>query len=60
MLDSALLDRLIKAYDVRGVVPDDLSPEIARLVGAAFVRVVGAAIADGGPGAPPPAKPFDE
>jgi phosphomannomutase len=31
-------------------VPDDLTPEIARLVGAAFVRVVGAAKADGGPG----------
>ncbi len=51
MLDPALLDRLIKAYDVRGVVPDDLGPDIARLVGAAFVRVVGAARAEGGPGA---------
>ena len=51
MLTASHLDRLIKAYDVRGVVPDDLSPEIARLVGAAFVRVVGASVADGGPGA---------
>ncbi len=51
MLDDALLDRLIKAYDVRGVVPDDLTPEIARLVGAAFVRVLGVAASDGGPGA---------
>ncbi len=51
MLDDALLDRLIKAYDVRGVVPDDLTPEIARLVGAAFVRVLGVAVSDGGPGA---------
>ena len=50
MLDADLLDRLIKAYDVRGVVPDDLSPEIARLVGAAFVRVVGASTEAGGPG----------
>ena len=50
MLDAALLDRLIKAYDVRGVVPDDLSPEVARLVGAAFAHVVRAATADGGPG----------
>ena len=50
MVDAALLDRLIKAYDVRGVVPDDLSPEIARLVGAAFVGVVGARTSDGGPG----------
>jgi phosphomannomutase len=50
VLDAALLDRLIKAYDVRGVVPDDLSPEVARLVGAAFAHVVGASTADGGPG----------
>jgi phosphomannomutase len=50
VLDAALLDRLIKAYDVRGVVPDDLSPEIARLVGAAFVHVVGASTVEGGPG----------
>ena len=50
MVDAALLDRLIKAYDVRGVVPDDLSPEIARLVGAAFVGVVAARTSDGGPG----------
>jgi phosphomannomutase len=50
VLDAALLDRLIKAYDVRGVVPDDLSPEVARLVGAAFARVVGASRADGGAG----------
>jgi len=50
VLDHALLDRLIKAYDVRGIVPDDLDTDIARLVGAAFVRVVGASRADGGPG----------
>jgi phosphomannomutase len=48
---SDQLDRLIKAYDVRGVFPDDLNAEVARLVGAAFVRVVGAAESDGGPGA---------
>jgi phosphomannomutase len=50
VLDDAVLDRLIKAYDVRGVVPDDLGPEIARLVGAAFARVVGASRSAGGPG----------
>jgi len=50
VLDPALLDRLIKAYDVRGIVPDDLDADIARLVGAAFVRVVGASRVDGGPG----------
>ena len=30
------LDRIFKAYDVRGVVPDDLDAEIARRIGAAF------------------------
>jgi phosphomannomutase len=45
------LDRVIKAYDVRGVVPDDLDADLARAVGAAFVRVVEAARHDGGPGA---------
>ena len=51
MITSDRLDRLIKAYDVRGVFPDDLDVEVAQLVGAAFVTVVGAAKADGGPGA---------
>ena len=51
MRAAAPLDRRIKAYDGRGVVPDDLTPETARLVGAAFVRVLGIATADGGPGA---------
>jgi phosphomannomutase len=32
------LDRIFKAYDVRGVVPDELDPELARLIGAAFAR----------------------
>jgi phosphomannomutase len=30
------LDRIFKAYDVRGVVPDDLDAELARRIGAAF------------------------
>ncbi|MFC8800910.1 phosphomannomutase/phosphoglucomutase [Promicromonospora sp. NPDC057138] len=34
------LSSLVKAYDVRGVVPDQLSPEVARALGAAFARVV--------------------
>jgi phosphomannomutase len=33
------LDRVIKAYDVRGVVPTDLDADLARTVGAAFVQV---------------------
>jgi phosphomannomutase len=32
---------IVKAYDVRGVVPDQLDPEIARLFGAAFADLVG-------------------
>lgn len=34
------LDRVVKAYDVRGVVPDELGPEVTRALGAAFVEVV--------------------
>ncbi|MFF0573784.1 phosphomannomutase/phosphoglucomutase [Streptosporangium saharense] len=36
------LARIFKAYDVRGVVPDELDEETARAVGAAFVEVTGA------------------
>ncbi|MBE7187128.1 phosphomannomutase/phosphoglucomutase [Jatrophihabitans endophyticus] len=36
------LSALIKAYDVRGVVPGQLDESIARAIGAAFVDVVGA------------------
>ncbi|WP_036960804.1 phosphomannomutase/phosphoglucomutase [Promicromonospora kroppenstedtii] len=34
------LSKIIKAYDVRGLVPEELSPEVARAVGTAFARVV--------------------
>lgn len=34
------LASIIKAYDVRGIVPDQLSPQVARAIGAAFARVV--------------------
>ncbi|MGZ4650440.1 MAG: phosphomannomutase/phosphoglucomutase [Kineosporiaceae bacterium] len=37
------LSSIVKAYDVRGVVPDQLDEDVARAVGAAFVRVTGAA-----------------
>src|SRR5215471_6295673 len=30
------LDRIFKAYDVRGVVPDELDAELAERIGAAF------------------------
>ena len=45
------LAAIIKAYDVRGVYPDQLDAELAERVGAAFARVVGASRAAGGPGA---------
>ncbi len=34
------LTQLIKAYDVRGTVPDQFNPQVARAIGAAFARVV--------------------
>ena len=36
------LSAVVKAYDVRGVVPDQLDEPIARALGAAFVDVTGA------------------
>ena len=33
---------IFKAYDIRGVVPDDLDERTAEAVGAAFVRLTGA------------------
>src|SRR6202000_1929329 len=33
---------IFKAYDVRGVVPDELDEGVAKAVGAAFVRLTGA------------------
>jgi phosphomannomutase len=36
------LSSIVKAYDVRGVVPDELDADVARAIGAAFVRVTGA------------------
>ncbi|MFD7446630.1 phosphomannomutase/phosphoglucomutase [Streptomyces sp. NPDC059909] len=39
---SVDLSGLVKAYDVRGTVPDQLNEDLARLFGAAFVEVTGA------------------
>ena len=36
------LNEIFKAYDVRGVVPDELDESVAEAVGAAFVRLTGA------------------
>ena len=36
------LEKIFMAYDVRGVVPDQLDEGVAEAVGAAFVTVTGA------------------
>jgi len=36
------LASIVKAYDIRGVVPDQLDEDVAEAVGAAFARVTGA------------------
>ena len=36
------LNKIFKAYDVRGVVPDELDVAVAEATGAAFVRLTGA------------------
>ena len=41
---------LVKAYDVRGVVPDQLDEVVARALGAAFAHVAGVDDADAEPG----------
>jgi len=40
-VSAADLDRIFKAYDVRGVVPDDLDDHLARRIGAAFAEWTG-------------------
>jgi len=35
---AADLASIVKAYDIRGVVPDQLDESVARTIGAAFVR----------------------
>ncbi|MFI2429630.1 phosphomannomutase/phosphoglucomutase [Streptomyces sp. NPDC018955] len=39
---AADLSQIVKAYDVRGIVPDQWDESLAELFGAAFVRVTGA------------------
>jgi phosphomannomutase len=38
----ASLDTIFKAYDIRGVVPDELDADTARLIGASFASFAGA------------------
>ena len=42
VLDAATLDRVFKAYDVRGTVPDQIDPGLARATGGALVDLTGA------------------
>ena len=44
------LSALIKAYDIRGVVPDQWGPDLSRELGTAFVEVLGIRSSDGGAG----------
>ena len=36
------LSKIVKAYDIRGVVPDELDESVAEAVGAAFAKLTGA------------------
>jgi phosphomannomutase len=36
-----VLDEIVKAYDVRGTVPDQLNEAVARALGVAFARYAG-------------------
>ena len=40
VFEPALLSTIIKAYDIRGTVPDQLDEKLSRAVGAAFVQVL--------------------
>ncbi len=40
--DLSYLDRIFKAYDIRGTVPDQMNVDLARAVGAAFAAFAGA------------------
>ena len=35
--------KIFKAYDIRGLVPDELDEDAAEVIGAAFARLTGAA-----------------
>ena len=40
MLDPAVLHRIVKAYDVRGLVEGEFTTEVARALGAAAAQVL--------------------
>ena len=51
MVSGSGLDAVFKAYDVRGLVPDEFDARLACEIGAAVVEVLGVRTSDGGPGA---------
>lgn len=50
-IPEGVLTAAIKAYDVRGVVPETFGPELAEAIGAAVVETLRIRADDGGPGA---------
>ncbi|HEV3449601.1 MAG TPA: phosphomannomutase/phosphoglucomutase [Acidimicrobiia bacterium] len=54
----ASLDAIFKAYDIRGVYPDQLDESVARLVGGAFVSFTGASRVLVGRDARPSSEPL--
>ena len=57
-LPDADLDTIFKAYDIRGVYPDEIDEEVARRVGNAFVAFTGAARVLVGRDARPSSEPL--
>lgn len=57
---SETLDAIFKAYDVRGIYPDQIDETIARLVGNAFVAFTGAPTVLVGRDARPSSEPLVE
>jgi phosphomannomutase len=41
-IDPQVLDAIVKAYDVRGTVPDQFNPTVAHALGVGFARFAGA------------------
>ncbi len=42
VLDQSVLDQIVKAYDIRGTVPDQLDAEVAHALGVGFASFVNA------------------
>ena len=40
--DPRILDRIVKAYDVRGTTPDQMNDDVARALGIGFAVFTGA------------------